>query len=165
MNGLRRYWIPVVVFALLLGNVLSAAQSTRAAAAPPVSTLTAIRAAYHPEATPRYDRVVFQFNGPVPLIETQYVNQLIGDASGLPVKVNGNAILQLTMRPAQAHNDQGRSTAPTRITFGLRNVKEVASAGDFEGVLTYGIGLAHKSEIRVMTLAQPSRVVVDFINP
>jgi hypothetical protein len=101
----------------------------------------------------------------VPLIEAQYVNKLIGDASGLPVKISGNAILQLTMRPAQAHNDQGRSTAPTRIKYGLRNVKEVASAGDFEGVLSYGIGLAHKSEIRVMTLAQPSRVVVDFLNP
>ena len=165
MNGLRRYWIPVVVFVFLVGSILAAAPKTQAAAAPPVSTLVAIRAAYHPEATPRYDRVVFQFSGPVPLIEAQYVNKLIGDASGLPVKISGNVILQLTMRPAQAHNDQGRSTAPTRIKFGLRNVKEVASAGDFESVLTYGIGLAHKSEIRVMTLAQPSRVVVDFLNP
>jgi hypothetical protein len=66
---------------------------------------------------------------------------------------------------AQAHNDQGRLTAPTRIKYGLRNVKEVVNAGDFEGVLTYGIGLNNKSQIRVFTLTNPSRVVVDVLNP
>ncbi len=166
MNGLRRYWIPVVVLVLLLGSIVAVAPATRAAAAPPpVSTLVAIRAAYHPEARPRYDRVVFEFSGPVPQVDTHYVNQLIHDASGLPVKITGKAILGLSMRPAQAHNDAGKLTAPTRIKYGLRNVKEVASAGDFEGVLSYGIGLAHTSQTRVFTLAHPSRVVIDFLNP
>ena len=151
MNGLRRYWIPVVVFALLLGNVLSAAQSTRAAAAPPISTLTAIRAAYHPEATPRYDRVVFEFNGALPLIDVHYVS---------------SAILQVRMTPAQAHNAQGASTAPARIriTNGLSNVKEVVRASDVEASVIYGIGLAERAEIRVITLGNPSRVVVDVLN-
>jgi hypothetical protein len=101
----------------------------------------------------------------VPLIEVQYVTQLLADGSGLPVPITGHAILQLTMRPAQAHNEQGQPTAPTRMSFGLPNVKEVAGAGDFEGVVTYGIGLVHKSELRVITLTQASRVVVDFLNP
>jgi hypothetical protein len=165
MIGLRRVWVPVVVLAVLLASIWSAVPATQAAAAPPISTLVAIRAASHPEATPRYERVVFEFSGPVPLIEVSYVNQLLGGGSGLPVPIRGNAILGLTMRPAQAHDEQGRATAPTRMTFGLRNVKEVASAGDFEAVLSYGIGLAHTSEIRVITLAEPSRVVVDFLNP
>ena len=47
----------------------------------------------------------------------------------------------------------------------MPNVKEVVRAGDFEAVLTYGIGLAHKSEIWVITLTNPSRVVADFLNP
>lgn len=165
MNRLKWYWIPVVVLAFLLGSVLSASSATQAAPAPPVSTLVAIRAASHAEATPRYDRVVFEFSGPVPLIEAQYVKTLIGDGSGLPVAITGNAILHLVMRPAQAHNEQGQSTVPTRIKLGLRTIKEVASSGDFEGVVGYGIGLTHKSEIRVITLARPSRVVVDFLNP
>ena len=130
-----------------------------------VSTLGALRAAHHPEGTPPYDRVVFEFRGPVPLIKVQYVTQLIADGSGLPVPITGNAILQLTLRPAQAHNEQGQPTAPTRLSFGLPNVKEVAGAGDFEGVLTYGVGVAHKAELRVITLAQASRVVVDFLHP
>ncbi len=131
----------------------------------PASILRALRAAHHAEGTPRYDRVVFEFSGPVPLIEVQYVTQLIADGSGLPVPITGNAILQLTMRPAQAHNEQGQPTAPTRMSFGLPNVKEVAGAGDVEGVVSYGIGLVHKSELRVITLTQASRVVVDFLNP
>ncbi len=132
---------------------------------PQGSTLIAIRAAHHPEDNPRYDRVVFEFRGPVPLIHVEYVDQLLGDGSGLPVPIAGNAILQLTMRPAQAHDDQGEPTAPTRVTFGLPNVKEVAGAGDFEAVVTYGIGLARKSETRIITLTDRSRVVVDFLNP
>jgi hypothetical protein len=31
--------------------------------------------------------------------------------------------------------------------------------------VTYGIGLAHRSKVRVFTLTHPSRVVVDFLNP
>ncbi len=132
---------------------------------PPVSTLVAIRAVHHPEAMPRYDRVVFEFSGPVPLIRVQYVNQLIEGGSGRPIPITGNTLLQLIMRPAQAHNDQGQLTAPIRVGFTLPNVEEVARAGDFEDVVTYGIGLAHKLEIRVITLANPSRVVTDFLNP
>ncbi len=167
MNGLKRLWIPVVAFVLLVGSVWTAAPRARAAAAQPaVSTLVAIRAAYHPEAKPRYDRVVFEFRGPVPQVDRPgYVKQLIGDGSGLPVPINGKAIFAMTMRPAQAHNEQGQATASTRIYGQLRNVQQIKSAGDFEAVLTYGIGLRHRSQFRVFTLTQPSRVVVDFLNP
>src|SRR6185295_20027827 len=33
-----------------------------------ITTLSAIRAAHHPEALPQYDRVVFEFSGPPPLL-------------------------------------------------------------------------------------------------
>ena len=164
MNRLKRFWIPVVVFVLLCGSIWTTAPRT-AAAHPAVSTLVAIRAAYHPEARPRYDRVVFQFSGPVPRISSAgYVRQLIGDGSGMPVPIRGNAIFKLTMRPAQAHTVTG-ATASTRIYRRLRNVQQVKKVGDFEAVLTYGIGLRHKSKFRVFTLTHPSRVVVDFLNP
>jgi hypothetical protein len=42
-------------------------------------------------------------------------------------------------------------------------VKEIVSAGDFEAVVTYGIGMARKAETRMLTLAEKSRVVIDFI--
>ena len=168
MNGLKRYWIPVVVFVLLCGSIWAAAPRAHAAAAqPPVSTLVAIRAASHPEARPRYDRVVFEFRGPVPQIDPPgYVKQLIADGSGLPVPIRGKAIFAITMRPAQAHNEQGQGTVrSTRLYPGLRNVRQIKNAGDFEAVLSYGIGLRHRSNFRVFTLTHPSRVVVDFLNP
>src|SRR3954447_26553635 len=99
MNGLKRYWIPVVVVVLLFGSVFAATPKTHATAAqPPVSTLVAIRVASHPEARPRYDRVVFEFSGPAPQIDPHpgYVNQLIGDGSGLPVPIKGKAIFEMT---------------------------------------------------------------------
>ena len=134
-------------------------------AAPPVSTLVAIRAAAHAEGTPPYERVVFEFSGPVPLINVQYVPELLGGGSGLPVTIAGQAILELVMMPAQAHNNQGQGTAPARLEINLPDVQEIVSSGDFEGVVSYGIGLDHKTEFRLITLAQASRVVVDFLNP
>lgn len=163
MNRLRQYWVAVIALVILCVSILALAPATQAATPPPVSTLVAIRAAAHRQDNPPYERVVFEFSGPVPLITVQYVNQLIGDGSGLPVPISGRAILKLTMKPAQAHNDRGQSTAPTRVKVNLPNVKEIANAGDFEAVLNYGIGVDHKTEIRVLTLDSPSRVVVDFI--
>ena len=166
MNGRKRFWIPMVVFVLLVGSVWTAAPRAHAAAAQPaVSTLVAIRAASHPAAHPRYDRVVFEFSGPVPQIDPPgYVKQLIGDGSGLPVPIRGKAIFAMTMRPAQAHNGTGAMVS-TRIYGRLRNVQQIKKVGDFEAVLTYGIGLRHTSKFRVFTLTHPSRVVVDFLNP
>ena len=127
-----------------------------------ISNLVGIRAAQHPEATPTYDRVVFDFTGAVPLIQIQYVKQLLGDGSGLPVAITGRAILHLSCSPAQAHSDTGQATAPDRVKFNLPILKEVVRAGDFEGVVSYGLGMSKKAEIRVITLVDASRVVIDM---
>src|SRR4051812_7787908 len=129
MNTLRRFWIVGAALIVLCASILRVAPATKAATPPPISTLVAIRAGAHPEASPRYERVVFEFSGAVPLLTVQYVNQLIADASGMPVSITGHAIVQVTMKPAQAHNDRGQSTAPTRIKVNQANVKEIAGAG------------------------------------
>jgi hypothetical protein len=129
---------------------------------PGTSTLVAIRAAHHPETSPPYDRVVFEFNGPVPLVNIEYVDELLGDGSGLLVSIAGTAIVRLIAQPAQAHTEQGQPTAPTRVAYNLPIVKEVVGAGDFEGQVTYGIGLATKATTRVITLQAKSRIVIDL---
>ncbi len=126
-------------------------------------TLVAIRAAHHSETTPKYDRVVFEFQGPVPYLRIEYVTQLIADGSGAPVPVAGKAILSVQFTPAQAHNDRGQITAPKNIKPRLPLVKEIVSAGDFEAVVTYGIGLARKAETRILTLGSPLRIAIDFL--
>jgi hypothetical protein len=130
---------------------------------PASATLVAIRAAHHPETTPKYDRVVFEFDGPLPLLRIEYVSQLVADGSGLPVALEGSSILCVQFTPAYAHDEHRNITAPQRLKPALPIVKEIASAGDFEGVVTYGIGLARKAETRILTLANKSRIVIDIL--
>lgn len=149
--------------ALLACVVTVGGTTTPAVAAQQTSTLISVRAAHHPD----YDRVVFEFTGPVPTQrDVGYVPELIGDPSGLPVPVVGDAILQVRMAPARGHDDNGNVTyGPTRRTYPLPNVIQVVNSGDFEGVLTFGIGLAQRTNITVFTLTNPSRVVVDIATP
>jgi hypothetical protein len=127
------------------------------------ATLVAIRAAHHPEATPKYDRVVFEFGDPIPLLRIEYVDELIGDGSGLPVPVAGQAILCVQFMAARAHDDDGQITAPDRMKLKLPLVKEIVCSGDFEAVVTYGIGLVRKAETRILTLSDAQRLVIDFL--
>jgi hypothetical protein len=118
-----------------------------------------IRAAHHPG----YDRVVFEFRRGLPSsVQVRYVKRLRGDASGLPVRIAGRAILQVRFTPAEAHNDQGRQTVLARRALALPNVMTFVRSGDFEGVTTYGLGLAKRTKFDVFTLRSPSRVVIDI---
>lgn len=129
-----------------------------AAAQPTAATLVAIRAGHHPG----YDRVVFEFRGGLPDgHQVSYVPQLVGDPSGLPVRVAGRAILQARFSPARAHDDLGAPTVSGRTTYDLPNVLTTVRSGDFEAVTTYGIGLAKRTRVHVFTLHHPARVVVD----
>ncbi len=130
---------------------------------PSIATLVAIRAADHPEATPQYDRVVFEFSGALPLLRAEYVSELIEDGSGNPVTLPGSAILRLQFTNARAHTDAGQPSVARRLGLNLPNVKAVVGAGDFEGMVTYGIGLAYQAYFRLMTLDGAHRVVVDVL--
>lgn len=135
------------------GPAAPAAPSYRSA----TSTLVAIRAAHHPG----FDRVVLEFDGPVPAVrDVRYVPRLLGDASGLPVRIAGRAVLRIQVSDARAHEGSG-STAPGRTAYALPNVLTTVRAGDFEGVVTYGVGLAKRTPFTVLALTGPSRLVVD----
>jgi hypothetical protein len=121
-------------------------------------TLTDVRAGGHTG----FDRVVFEFDGAVPEHRVGYVDQLVQDGSGRPVAVAGAADLEVVFRGANAHRQDGSPTiSPRRFSTGLTAVKEVVQAGDFEAVVTYGIGVDRKRPIKVSTLSNPSRLVID----
>ena len=65
------------------------------------------------------------------------------------------------MFSATAH-DATQFLTPERTTCGLPNVIQVVRSGDFEGVLSFGIGLAKQQAVNVFTLTNPSRVVLDI---
>ena len=151
-------WSPrPVLLALAAALVVPLVASSPAPAAPPpVPTLVGIRAA-HDDGV---DRVVFEFAGGLPQVRAGYVDELIGDASGLPVRIAGRAILRLRFAPADAHDADG-PTVTGRRAFALPNVMTAVRAGDFEAVTTYGLGLAKRSPFEVSTLRSPARVVVE----
>lgn len=111
-----------------------------------------------------FDRVVFGLTD-VPGYRVHRVRRVIQDGSGRPLALRGRAFLVVRLEPAVAHNDRGRPTAPLRIVPSFRQLKDVRLAGDFEGVVTYGIGLAAAGDFRVTALTNPNRLVVDVAFP
>jgi len=166
MKRLERRWLllGIVLGLFVEASLVPVAAISQPQPAPPVATVVALRAAYHAEAKPRYDRVVFELDQQLPEhLRVEYVTQLIEDGSGFPVSVAGNRILQVTLSPTHAHTEQGKATIARRVRYSMPNVKEVVLVSDFEGTVTFGIGLAWKAEYRLFTETNPTRVVIDFL--
>jgi hypothetical protein len=142
----------------------SAPSAARAPA--PAGLLQAIRTGRHPG----YDRLVLEFGGTrPPAHQLRYVDRVTRDPSDLPVALRGKAFLYLvfhgaTLDTSPRESDPAnarRYTGPQRVTPNLPLLKDVAVAGDFEAVLSFGIGLARPAGLRVQTLTAPARLVVD----
>jgi hypothetical protein len=148
--------VRTLVVASLVTVVLTLAAAPAGAQSAP--TLTDVRAGHHPG----FDRVVFEFRGPVPRHQVRYVDQLVQDASGEPVSVAGGADLEVVFQGAKAHDQNGTPTvSPRRFSPHLPAVQEVAQLGDFEAVVSYGIGVDRRRPLEVTTLSGPSRLVID----
>jgi hypothetical protein len=148
--------VRTLVVTSLAAVVLALAAAPAGAQSTP--TLTDVRAGGHTG----FDRVVFEFRGAVPEHQVRYVDRLVQDGSGNPVSVAGTADLEVVFQGANAHRQDGSPTiSPRRFPTGLTAVKEVAQVGDFEAVVTYGVGVDRKRPIKVSTLSNPSRLVVD----
>lgn len=161
------------------GATTSSAPTTAPLAAPPVSApapgqrayLTAVRAAASPGGG---SRVVFETDPVVPGYVVDYVERPVTeDGSGKKIAVDGAAVLQVRLLDASGARLDGEKvvltyTGPKRVpatgTGGV--VTEVVAAGDFEGQVTWVIGLrARPAGIRVSTLSAPSRLVIDVPAP
>jgi hypothetical protein len=109
----------------------------------PLPYLVAIYVADHPESDPKYQRISFYFRGAFPEYNLQYVASVDAEGSGAPIPLEGNAFLRVGFISAQAHDNDGETTvdvAPEN-PLGLQNLKSYGSAGDFEGHVTYGLGI------------------------
>jgi hypothetical protein len=125
--------------------------------------LKAIRVAPHPG----YDRVTFEFvpfadrpSGMPPYELTQQPStRFVKDPSGQPVTLMGTAGLKAVFR-----NSSGQGTYPgsTDLKPSTASVAELAQLGDFERVLTWGVGLNRPSCYRTLELNTPTRLAIDF---
>ncbi|MFE3447494.1 hypothetical protein ACFXJ8_01055 [Nonomuraea sp. NPDC059194] len=110
-----------------------------------------------------FDRVVIDLDGDVTSYSVRWVDELVQDGSGEPIEVKGGAYLQVTLRPANAHTDEGKPTWTGGPIFQteLGNVQNVVKTGDFEGVVGVGLVLDHRAPFSVKELTGPNRLVID----
>ena len=125
-------------------------------------TVTAIRVAHHDG----YDRLVFDFGssaaGAVPQYELSRQSNatFIRDASGQPVTLEGAAGIRAVLRDSDIAGGVASDMKPR-----LPEIREVANIGNFERVVSYGVGLATPACFRVLELSGPTRLVIDVQTP
>ena len=124
-----------------------------------VPTVVAVRAGGHPT----FDRVVIEFDGERPGYDVRYVPEVVQDPSGEPLPLRGRAFLQASVFPASTFSDEGPpGTLPVPSVAGLATLRQIAEAGDFEAVVTLGIGVAARTPFLVRQFSGPSRIAIDI---
>ncbi|MFI7698294.1 hypothetical protein [Nonomuraea sp. NPDC049480] len=115
------------------------------------------------DAHETYDRLVIDLKGDIPGYNVRWVDEFVQDGSGKPIDVRGGAYLQLTLFPANAHDDDGRPTWEGGPIYpaDLGNLTDVVRTGDFEGRVGIGLVLARQAAFQLMELAAPNRLVLD----
>src|SRR5438874_13443326 len=107
-----------------------------------------------------YDRLVIGFpttnTMPQYQLNRQATAHFVRDASGQPVTLNGSAGIRVVLRNADIVNG-----APSDLKPNLPEIREVAQFGNFERVVSYGVGLSTPACIRVLELSGPTRLVID----
>lgn len=126
------------------------------------ATLRGLRAARHEG----YDRVVFEFDGAIPGYHVEYVDRPVrACGSGDVVPVAGEGWLQVRLSPANAHDEEGKSTvSPAESAPQLPTILELQRTCDFEAITTYVLGVGSPNPYRVLPLKDPSRLVVDVLH-
>jgi hypothetical protein len=123
------------------------------------AVLTAIRTGQH--AT--YDRLVLDFTKAYTTVDVRYVPVVRADPSDRVVTLAGKAYLQVTVHGAVAHWGAPMLAyhGPSTVTPGYATLKQVSISGDFEAVLSLGVGLDRVAGFQVMRLRAPDRLVID----
>lgn len=111
---------------------------------------------------PTFDRFVIRARYGTPGYRVQYVPQIIHDSSGELIQLLGTRRLRVIVRPARAHTEIGSSLVPNVVTANCPQLLQLKNAGDFEGIVTIGIGVKQLRPFRVFRLANPTRIVIDI---
>lgn len=106
-----------------------------------------------------FDRIVFDERVSASGYSVRYVSRVVADPSGQPVALKGRYFLRVVISGATT-----TSAMPTVVTPGLPEVAQIRKAGEFEQVVSYGIGLNRSRGFRVFRLSSPTRLVIDVLH-
>lgn len=129
-----------------------------------VANIVDVRAGTHAG----YDRVVFEFQQGTPELTLDRASPpFTEDASGLPLTVEGDSVLRLTMRGGTKQTDAGTSSYDgfTDQDFDHPALVHLLEGGDFERQSTWYLGLTVEACARVLLLDEPPRLVIDVEHP
>ncbi|MBM7494699.1 hypothetical protein JOD64_005921 [Micromonospora luteifusca] len=117
-----------------------------------------------------YDRVVFEFAGPVDGYAVAYGETWTeGEGLALSPYTAGGALLRVSLR-APAYDDAHQGTVPYAVGAHVANLlryptlRDVVFGGSFEGYSTFAVGVRARLPFRTFVLAGPgthSRIVLD----
>jgi len=123
-------------------------------------TVTDIRFAHHDG----YDRLVIGFATANSMPQYQLTRQssatFARDASGQPVTLEGSAGIRAVLQNSDVTNGVLTDAKPR-----LPEIREIANIGNFERVVSYGVGLKTPACFRVLELSGPTRLVIDVQTP
>jgi hypothetical protein len=108
-----------------------------------------------------FDRFVVRARFGTPRYDVRYVRRIVADGSGATVRLRGTKRVRILIRDARGHTQSGAPLVPNVRTPLCSNLRQLKTAGDFEGIVTFGLGLRRKTGFRVFRLTGPTRLVVD----
>lgn len=108
-----------------------------------------------------FDRFVVRTRSARAGYDVRYVNRIVSDGSGAPVSLEGTRRIRVLVRDARGHTEGGTNLLPGTLTPRCSNLRQVKNAGDFEGLVTFGLGLRRRTGFRVFRLDSPARIVID----
>jgi len=138
-------------------------QPDLAEASGPMVSVTDVRLGRHNG----FDRLVFEIGGEGQAgWDVRYVDEATSAGSGRPIDVEGDAILQVSLRnialPPNAPAGVEPWDGPDRLGLpGSGPIAEVVEDTVFEGRHTFFVGVTEKVPFQVHRLGTPQRVVVD----
>ena len=109
-----------------------------------------------------YDRFVLQFDSAVPTytVKRQSSPVFPSGASGQTLTLSGTAGALVRVHSATGANTFTGSTDISHGEYPI--IKEARQTEDFEGYVSWGLGLGKAACLRTFTLTDPARLVVDF---
>jgi hypothetical protein len=112
-----------------------------------------------------YNRFVLQFDGIVPTfsVKRQPKPVFTMGASGQTVTLSGTAGVLITVHSATGNTTFTGSNDLIHSDYAV--IKEARQLQDFEGTVAWGLGISKPSCMRVFTLTDPARLVVDLQTP
>jgi hypothetical protein len=108
-----------------------------------------------------FDRFVIRARFATPGYDARYVSRVVADPSGRPVSLLGTRVIRVRFNLAAGHDNRGTNLLAGTLTPQCSNLLQVKKTGDFEGTVSFGLGLRRMTGFRVFRLTNPTRVVID----